>query len=120
MTDAERKLWGMLREGRFDGCRFRRQVPMGAYIADFVCHDAKLVIEVDGGQHNLSSTSEERRTTFLESQGYRVIRFWNNEVLSNLDGVHQVIAGALGGHHPHPPARARATSPIKGEGKTQR
>ena len=89
-------------------------MPIGTYIADFASHAARLVVEVDGGQHDLSSEQEERRTRFLEGEGYRVVRFWNNDVLSNLDGVQQVIVAALGGHHPHPPA-SPATSPIKGE-----
>jgi very-short-patch-repair endonuclease len=114
MTDAERKLWRVLRSEQLEECKFRRQVPVGVYIADFVSHAARLVVEVDGGQHDLSSESEQRRTRFLEGEGYRVIRFWNNDVLSNLDGVQQVIAAALGGHHPHPPATP-ATSPIEGE-----
>ena len=97
------------------GSNFAGKSRWESMIADFVCHDAKLVIEVDGGQHDPSSEYEERRTQFLISQGYRVLRFWNNEVLSNLEGVHQVIVSALGEHHPRPPAFRRATSPIEGE-----
>ena len=111
MTDAERKLWTILREGGIDGFAFRRQVPIGPFIADFVCHNAKLIIEVDGGQHELDSAREVARTEFLEREGYRVLRFWNNEVLSNLEGVHAVISAALGGSSPPPnppPSRGRA------------
>ena len=77
------------------GHKFRRQVPLGRYIADFVCHEARLVVEIDGGQHDLSSSNERERTAFLENEGYRVLRFWNNEVLANLEGVYDAIAGEL-------------------------
>ena len=96
MTEAERRVWRMLRLRQIDGCKFRRQVPIGWYIADFVCHEARLIVEIDGGQHDRSSTAEAERTAFLQGQGYRVLRFWNNEVLENLDGVYQTIATALG------------------------
>jgi very-short-patch-repair endonuclease len=110
MTMAERKVWSILRMGQMNGFRFRRQVPIGHYIVDFACHDARLVIEIDGGQHDLESPDEIRRTRFIEREGYRVIRFWNNDVLSNLEGVYGVIIGALAQRHPH------LTSPIEGEG----
>jgi very-short-patch-repair endonuclease len=111
MTDAERKLWTILRDSSVDGFAFRRQVPIGPFIADFVCHKAKLIIEVDGGQHDLDSIREATRAEFLEREGYQVLRFWNNEVLSNLEGVHMVISTALGGSSPPPnppPSRGRA------------
>jgi very-short-patch-repair endonuclease len=111
MTDAERKLWMILREGSIGGFAFHRQVPIGPFIADFVCHKAKLIIEVDGGQHDLGSAREVTRTEFLEREGYWVLRFWNNEVLSNLEGVHTVISGTLGEISPPPnppPSRGRA------------
>ncbi len=103
MTDAERQLWSLLSHRGMDGFHFRRQVPIGAYIADFACHHAKLIIEVDGGQHDLDAPAEIARTRFLESEGYRVIRFWNNEVLGNLEGVHMVINDALLGPPSPPP-----------------
>src|ERR1700730_1836791 len=78
------------------GHKFRRQVPIGRYIADFVCHEARLILEIDGGQHDRSSPQEAERNGFLQNQGYRILRFWNNEVLANLDGVHATIAGELG------------------------
>jgi very-short-patch-repair endonuclease len=78
------------------GYQFRRQVPIGRYIADFVCHEARLMVEIDGGQHDRSSPREAERTGFLQNQGYRILRFWNDEVLANLDGVHQTIAAELG------------------------
>ena len=87
-TDAERTLWRMLRNRRLNGRKFRRQQRMGRYIVDFVCQDARLVVELDGGQH-ANDTPE--RTQSLEGAGYRVLRFWNNDVLNNLDGVLQTI-----------------------------
>ena len=78
------------------GYQFRRQVPIGGYIADFVCHEARLIVEIDGGQHDRSSPREAERSGFLQDQGYRILRFWNNEVLANLGGVHETIASELG------------------------
>ena len=97
MTDAERKLWWRLRELPVDHTHFRRQATIGPYFADFACHQCKLVVEIDGGQHNLSDgmAADVTRTTFLESRGYRVLRFWNNDVLQNIDGVMQRIFDAL-------------------------
>src|SRR5262249_32003073 len=95
MTEAERRLWQMLRSRQTEGYRFRRQVPIGGFIADFVCPAARLIVEIDGGQHDPSSEAEATRTRFLEAEGYRVLRFWNNEVLDNLEGVQTVIAYAL-------------------------
>ena len=86
----------MLRSHQMAGCKFRRQVPIGRYIADFVCHEARLIVEIDGGQHDRSSPREAERSGFLQSEGYRVLRFWNNEVLAKLDGVHAMIADELG------------------------
>jgi very-short-patch-repair endonuclease len=87
MTEAEKKLWRGLREGELGAHRFRKQMPAGPYVLDFCCLRKKLVIEVDGGQHAEISTAEERRNRWLRSEGYTVLRFWNNEVLENLDGV---------------------------------
>jgi len=89
MTPAERKLWYALRAHRFNRLGFRRQVPLGRYILDFVCNDRSLVVEVDGGQHFSRSrmTHDAARDLWLQSLGYRVIRVANNEVLSNLEGV---------------------------------
>ncbi len=94
MTDAERKLWGKLRNRQLLGCKFRRQQPIGSYIADFVCQEHRLVVEADGSQH-ADSESDAVRTALFESLGYRVIRFWNADVLLNIDGVLTVIADAL-------------------------
>ena len=100
MTEAERRLWQMLRSRQTQGCRFRRQVPIGRFIADFVCYEAKLIVEIDGGQHDPPTEEEASRTRFLEGEGYRMLRFWNNEVLGNREGVHAAIADAL--HHATP------------------
>jgi very-short-patch-repair endonuclease len=110
-TDAERKLWWHLRYRlALPNTHFRRQVHLGRYIVDFVCHALKIIIEVDGGQHSEQSKHDARRTQFLESEGYRVLRFWNNEVLSNIDGVLEVIQSAI-------LATPTPTPPHKGEGK---
>ena len=86
-TDAEKRLWRCLSARKVAGVRFNRQHVIGPYICDFVARTPRLVIEVDGGQHDASSGPDARRTFYLENQGYRVIRFWNNEVLGNIEGV---------------------------------
>jgi len=96
MTEAERRLWQILRSHQNDGYKFRRQVPISRYIADFTCHEARLIVEIDGGQHDRSSPPEVERSGSLQNEGYRILRFWNNEVLANLDGVHAAIADELG------------------------
>ena len=101
MTEAERRLWQILRSRQTQGFRFRRQVPIGRYIADFVCHEARLIVEIDGGQHDPSAQEEASRTHFLEREGYRVLRFWNNEVLNNQEGVRAAITENLQRDHPH-------------------
>lgn len=95
MTDAERFLWQSLRGKQLDNFRFRRQHPIGKYIADFACIETKLVIELDGGQHQDQIAYDERRTAYLQAQGWQVLRFLNNDVLNNLDGVLSSIAVAL-------------------------
>jgi very-short-patch-repair endonuclease len=116
MTEAERKLWSVLRDRRLDGAKFRRQQPIGPFVTDFACQERRLIVEADGGQH-AGNAADDRRTAFLESKGYRVLRFWNNDILTNLDGVAQVIAAALSDPHP---ARAahESPSPSGGEGHT--
>ena len=113
MTDAERKLWRALRS-RSIGSKFRRQVPLGPYVVDFICFESKIIVEVDGGQHATSATDSIRDQYFI-SRGYRVLRFWNNDVLKNLEGAFTVIAGI----HPSPgtPLRGAPPSPSRGEGK---
>ena len=95
MTDAERRLWYLLRRKQLEGFRFRRQAPIGKYIADFVCFAECLIIEVDGGQHSDQQAYDEARTEWLESEGFRVLRFWNNDVLANQEGVLETILDAL-------------------------
>jgi len=111
-TDAEMRLWSRLRRKQLDGFRFRRQHPMGHYIVDFFCAETRLIVEVDGGQH---ADDDGRRTVWLESRGYRVIRFWNNEVLLNIDGVLMTIAQALKTAPPPVNAEALPTPPSRGE-----
>ena len=101
-------MWRLLRSS-FPSAHFRRQVPLRHFIVDFACHRAKLVIEVDGGQH--SDLTDAHRTSIIAAEGYRTLRFWNKEVLGNPEGVHSTIASALHDPHPHP------ASPIKGEEK---
>ncbi len=86
-TMAEEQLWERLRNGRLKGHKFRRQVPLGRFIVDFSCYDARLVIEVDGGQHAGRMEEDAARTQWLEERGFRVLRFWNNEVQENLEGI---------------------------------
>ena len=95
MTEVERRIWQMLRSHQMAGYRFRRQVPIGRYIADFVCHETRLIVKIDGGQHDRASPQEAERSGFLQSEGYRILRFWNNEVLANLDGVYETLATEL-------------------------
>ena len=94
-TDAERKLWLRLRDRRLNGLKFKRQVPVDRYIADFLCTDARLIIELDGGQHAVTVEADAKRTAFLASCGYLVLRFWNNDVLQNMDGVLEEILATL-------------------------
>lgn len=93
-TDAERKLWRHLRLRQLDGWRFRRQHPLGNYVVDFVCLDRRLVVEVDGGQH-VNSNADRRRDENLQRQGFRVLRFWNTEILCNVAFVLERIVDAL-------------------------
>ena len=86
-TDAENLLWAKLRFMRSNGIRFRRQHPVGHYIVDFICLEKRLIIELDGGQHAENKEKDSRRTKWLEDEGYCVVRFWDNEVLTNVEGV---------------------------------
>jgi very-short-patch-repair endonuclease len=86
-TDVERKLWHRIRDKQVEDFRFRRQRPIGKFIVDFICLDAMLIVELDGGQHAEVVAYDERRTAFLESLGYRVLRFWNSDVIENMEGV---------------------------------
>lgn len=109
MTDAERFLWQQLRRKQVNGYKFRRQIPLGKFIVDFVCLEAKLVIELDGGQHAEQGVYDALRDTWSKEQGFRVLRFWNDEVFQNTDGVLEVIVAGLEGTSPPGP-------PPQGEG----
>jgi very-short-patch-repair endonuclease len=111
MTDAERKLWFAVRDRRFEHVKFRRQVPVGPYIADFLCHAHRLVVEVDGGQHG--SACDAARDQWFVRNGFRVLRFWNNDVLTNTAGVLAAIIEAV---TPHPATRESA-SPLSRKGR---
>ena len=93
MTEQEKKLWYYLRKRCLNNNRFRRQYPIGNYIVDFICREKSLIIEIDGGQHSESNIKDydKTRTLFLESKGYKVIRFWNNEIDKNIDAVLEKI-----------------------------
>jgi very-short-patch-repair endonuclease len=109
-TYAEQGLWYHLRSRHLQGWKFRRQHEIGRYIADFVCPYAGLIVELDGGQHGEQVIYDELRTLELEAMGYRVLRFWNNDVLKNIEGVLEVLVEALARPAPHPnplPAGAR-------------
>ena len=90
-TDAERRLWQKLKRRQIANVKFRRQQPIGPFIVDFVCFEHRLIVEVDGGQHAQQASDDEQRTRWLKGQGYRVLRFWNNEVLANTEAVVQAV-----------------------------
>jgi primosomal protein N' (replication factor Y) len=96
MTDAERRLWSALRGRRLQGYKFRRQHPLGPFTADFACVEHRLVIEADGGQHS-DNPADDRRTAWLSRHGWRVVRFWNNDILANPAGVQETILRVLEG-----------------------
>jgi very-short-patch-repair endonuclease len=95
MTEAERTLWKHLRLRQFAGHKFRRQQPIGQYIVDFVCFERRLIIEVDGSQHSEHNLTDTRRTECLQTEGFRVLRFWNNQVLAETDAVKEKILEML-------------------------
>jgi very-short-patch-repair endonuclease len=95
MTDAERRLWYYLRARRFENWKFRRQVPLGPFVVDFLCEEARVIVEVDGGQPALQSGHDAERTRWLGDRGYTVLRYWNNEVLGNIEGVLATLTPAL-------------------------
>jgi very-short-patch-repair endonuclease len=94
-TEAERKLWLHLRLRQLGGHKFRRQQPLGSYIVDFVCLEKRIVIEIDGGQHQAQAIYDQQRTAWIEQQGFRVLRFWDNEVMQNIEAVKEAIWQAL-------------------------
>ncbi len=93
MTPQERKLWYIIKNRQFFGYRFRRQFPLGQYIVDFMCREKKIIIEIDGGQHNeiKNIQYDNKRTEYLISEGYKVIRFWNNDIDKNISGVYNKL-----------------------------
>ncbi|HEY4920530.1 MAG TPA: endonuclease domain-containing protein [Xanthobacteraceae bacterium] len=108
MTDAERIIWYGVRAHRLNGASFRRQAPIGPFIVDFVCHDARVIVEIDGGQHfeDAHEKRDAQRDAFLAGKGYRVLRFSNHDVMSNRGGVLEAIANAVLGASPSPPSPA--------------
>ena len=112
-TDAERKLWSRLRARQLNSIKFRRQHPIGQYIVDFCCTDYRLVIELDGGHHVQQADEDLRRTAMLVQRGYRVLRFWDHEVLKDIDAVLQEIYTVISYPHPSPlPERERETKNV--------
>jgi very-short-patch-repair endonuclease len=111
-TDAENKLWAHLRNRQLYGLKFKRRVPVCGFIADFLCDSAKLIVEVDGGQHALNAEQDLDRTKVLESAGFQVVRLWNNDVMSNIEGALSEIANTarLATAHPVPLPRGEGTS----------
>ncbi|MFC1522683.1 endonuclease domain-containing protein [Elusimicrobiota bacterium] len=110
LTATELRLWYCLKLKQMGGYKFRRQHPIGQYVVDFVCLEKKLIIELDGGQHSERETYDTKRTKWLEGLGYKVLRFWDNKVFENPEGVKEAIWIALG-ETPHP------ASPSRGEEK---
>jgi very-short-patch-repair endonuclease len=96
-TEAEKILWAKLRNRQLEGVKFRRQQPIGRYVVDFASFEKRILVEIDGGQHDETGIrqKDEERTAWLKGEGYRILRFWNNEVLNNMDGVLEVIREAL-------------------------
>ena len=94
-TDVERKLWHRIRDKQIEEFRFRRQRPIEKYIVDFICLEARLIVELDGGQHAENVAHDQKRSAFLHERGYRVLRFWNNEVIENMEGVLERLREAL-------------------------
>ena len=114
MTDAERRLWYHLKLRQLDGQKFRKQAPIGNYVVDFVCFDAKLIVELDGGQHAAEVVRDEVRTAWLNSQGFRVSRFWNFQIFEERNEVLETIWNALRDVPPTQP------SPTEGGGSQRR
>jgi very-short-patch-repair endonuclease len=137
MTEAEKRLWFQLRNRRLDGFKFKRQEWIGPYIADFLCPQARLIVEVDGSQHGDRTGYDRDRDAYLTLRGYRVLRFWNNEVMGDIEAVLTAIRAALGVSLPSPSHAAaprgplplpererekdgrRSPSPLQGEGGAQ-
>jgi very-short-patch-repair endonuclease len=122
MTDAERRLWYRLRAHRFGRIKFKRQVPIGPYIVDFACLGHKLILEIDGGQH-AENEADQIREQRLREEGFKVLRFWNNDVLRRTDAVLEMVMAALKDDQqisPSPGALRAPPSPLRGEGESAR
>ena len=113
-TEAERLLWNRIRAKQVAGFKFRRQEQIGRFIVDFVCYQKSLIIEADGSQHAVEVEKDNERTLWLNAQGFHVLRFWNNEILTNINGVLAVIQDYLDKHPPLPDPL-----PQRGEGEGQ-
>ena len=100
MTDTEKFLWKHLRREQLSGYKFRKQAPIGRFIVDFVCLEKRLVIEIDGGQHATMREKDRKKDHWLKEEGYRVLRFWNNDVLQNINAVLEIILKDCQGHPP--------------------
>jgi very-short-patch-repair endonuclease len=115
-TKAELLLWNRLRSRAINGRKFVRQEPIGPYIVDFICRERRLVVEVDGGQHG--TEKDHMRDEWLRSRGYRVLRFWNNDVLTNIEGVLETMAAALAKEAPpHPVSACGGNRPLPASGE---
>jgi len=121
-TDAERKLWQHLRQWPERAAHFRRQATIGPYFADFACHSNRIVIELDGGQHahGVQACDDVIRDAFFKSRGYRVVRFWNHDVMKNLEGVLTLIANAIEEKSPPPLTPPRRSQELTGGGERRR
>ena len=107
-TDTERLLWKHLRSKQIEGLKFRRQEPIGKYIVDFVCFEKKIIVEADGGQHASELVKDSLRSDWLKNEGFKILQFWNNDILQNTEGVLETIREACLTSHPP------LTPPIKG------
>jgi very-short-patch-repair endonuclease len=121
-TDAERKLWPRLRRLSINDSHFRRQATIGPYFADFACHRRRLVIELDGGQHNREEEGrrDARRDAYMRANGYRILRFWNNDVMHNIEGVIETIAQAMRAPPPPTPDPSPPLASLAGGGANKR
>jgi very-short-patch-repair endonuclease len=117
MTPQERLPWAQLRDRRLNGAKFRKQMWLGGYIADFACPEARLVVEADGSQHADNLAYDEARSAEFTRLGWRTLRFWNNEITADLDGVLTAILDALPSPS-HPASQAACPSPLQGEGRS--
>lgn len=121
MTDAELRLWSRLRRRQVNGFRFRRQFPLGRYVVDFICLEVRLIVELDGGQHAENVESDRKRDEWLHAQNFKVLRFWNGQVLQETDADLEAIMVALNSTPPPQPSPARGEGEfVKGAGENCR